>query len=148
MRIGKLACHNFGIFNWPKRIQTPNRLFLLAIWQIVWQSLSNAIPDNNQMLLLQNQWQSSWGSTLAQLGRVRQASTNTWCFWVCGSCCRQRPASVRKKVLLLTAEFWSQKIWMLCKFLAAFTTDLIWNKSFSCETRILMYFATTCYQPK
>ena len=42
---------------------------------VIWQSLPKAIPEGNQRF--QNQWQLSWGSAPAQLGRVRRARVKT-----------------------------------------------------------------------
>ena len=51
---------------------------------VIWQSLQEAIPQDNRRFWLQNQWPSS---SAAQLGRVGRASTNAGCFQVC---CRLR----------------------------------------------------------
>ena len=49
---------------------------------VIGQSLPKAIPEDNPRFWLQNQMPSSWGSALAQVGRVGQASTNTGRFQV------------------------------------------------------------------
>ena len=47
-----------------------------VVWPVVWQSLTNTIREDNRRIWLQNQWPSSWGRALAQLGRVwRREST-------------------------------------------------------------------------
>ena len=44
---------------------------------VVWQSLPNAIPEDNLKFWMPNQWPSSSGRAPAQLGPFRRASTNT-----------------------------------------------------------------------
>ena len=112
------AVLNFGVFNKPKRIQTPHSLFWdfwadktsrtrwsggrVQVWVQVrapagqWQSLPNAIPEDSRRFWLQNQWLSSLGHALAQLGRVGRARSNTGRFWVGDSHCWQRQARLRK----------------------------------------------------
>ena len=63
---------------------------------VIWQSLLKAVREDNQRIWLQNQWPSSWGRALAQLGRVGRASTNTGRFRVGGSRCGPRQARLRK----------------------------------------------------
>ena len=118
----RTAVINFGVL---KRIQTPHSLlnFIVGFWgrqnlhnplarlqssslspssspcqpvPVIWQSLQKAILEDNWMFWLQNQWLISWGSAPAQVGRVWLASTNTGCFLVCCSRCRQQPACLRK----------------------------------------------------
>ena len=58
--------------------------------QLIWQSLSKAIPEDiqdNRCFWLQNQSPSPWGSTPAPLGQVGLESTNTGSFRVGGSRC-------------------------------------------------------------
>ena len=106
------ACLNFGIFNDLKRFQTPHSLFTdleadktsttrwsgsrVQVW-VQLQAPACHLAITPEGVDCRNQWQSSWGRDLAQLGRVGRASTNTGRFWVDGSRCEPRPARLRKK---------------------------------------------------
>ena len=112
------AVLNFGVFNGPTRIQTPQRLFWdfemdkplqpdfqaeefkseskFEPLQAMWQSLPKATPEDNRRFRLQNQWQNSWGSAPAQLWRIGLVSTNRGCFGVGCSRCWPRPVRLRK----------------------------------------------------
>ena len=76
-----------------------------AIWQLIaiWQLLPKANPEDNWRFWLQNQWPSFWGRSLAQLGRVGRASTNTGRFRGKSSRCGHRHAKAWKRCL---AWFW------------------------------------------
>ena len=77
----------FGVSEQIKPLQPIGQAaeFKLESKQVIWQSLLKAIREDNRRIWLQNQWPSSWGSALAQLGRVGLASTNTGCCLVGGS---------------------------------------------------------------
>ena len=62
---------------------------------VIWQSLQEAVPEDNRRFRGQNQWPSSWGRAPARLAQVGRASTNTGRFRV-GSRCGQRQARLRK----------------------------------------------------
>ena len=101
-----------------KRIQTPHSLFGASEQKkpsqpvgqaaelkfeskfepllVIWQSLPKTVPEDNRRFRGQNQRPSSWGSALAQFGRVGRASTNVGRFRVGGSLCGPRLARLRK----------------------------------------------------
>ena len=120
------ACLHLDIFNCStdlKRIQTSHHLFRdfganknvttcwsggrVQVWIQVWALASQLAitPEDYSRrqskvlnFWLLNEWPTSLGSTLAQLGRVRWVpeSTNTGNFWVSGSHGWQQPAHLKK----------------------------------------------------
>ena len=125
------------MFRWQRMFKP-----LIAIWH----SLPKALPEDNQLFWLQNQWWSSLGgslgSALAQLGRVGLVRTNTVCFLVCSSCCKKLLVCLRKNCqyscnTILVHRF--KKVLMLCKFQAV-TSHLfffMWKEIFNGNNEIL-----------
>ena len=93
------------------RVQGWVQVWAPAAMPVIWQSLYTAIPEENQSFWLQNQWQSSWGCSPAQLGLVRWARSNTGCFQVSSSPWGQWPACLRKMCYhsCNTESFWESK---------------------------------------
>ena len=59
--------------------------------QLIWQSLSKAIPEDNRRIWLQIRWPSPWDHAQAQLRRFGQARKNTKRFRVgCSRCWQAR----------------------------------------------------------
>ena len=124
----------------------------------IWQSLPQAVPEDNQRFLT-----AKWMAELAQLAKVGQASINTKCssFLVA---CKLQPAVTGHQVatghdsltwgkisttLGTLTEFESQRVFMVCKFLAETGQRIVQNTNFfSCEMKISMVLSRTCYLPK
>ena len=105
---GRQNLHN-QLVRWQSSSLSPSSSPCLSSG-IAWQSLPKAIiPEHNRRFWLQNQWQGTWGSSQAQLGLFRQASTNTGLFLV--RCCR----------------FWSWLAHLRKTFYVTCDTDLVWE---------------------
>ena len=123
----------------------------VQVWVQVWAHAGHlaispkAVPKCYRRFRGQNQWPSSWCRSQAQLARVKRASTNTGRFWVGGSRCWQRPASLRKTCYHSCDTDSVQELTRFKCFVNLGQWPLIF---FSYDMKILMESARSCCQPK
>ena len=142
-----------GVFNRPKRIQTPHILFWDFWAEKTLQLVGQTVPAGHLAITLEgySRRQSkvfTAAKSMAQLLRQHSStacagqtgSTNTGCFLVCCSHCLQLQALLRNKsyhTCYIDLVLESKRLKTVCNFWAV-TTFCMWNKNFNRIGKILL----------